>query len=311
MIDREKNFKKWLADAKKIHGDKYDYSKVKYINARTKVCIVCPIHGEFWQTPYDHLNGGCLKCYNDKRGEKTRKKTDFFVKESISIHGNKYIYDKTEYKNNHTRVCITCPEHGEFWQIPYVHLSGCGCPKCAGKFKTKEDFIKDAQKIHGDKYDYSKTVLSKMHEKTIFICRKHGEFLQSPSNHLQGQGCPMCTSNSKLENELRNFLTKENISFIEKANKSTFKWLDRLHLDFYLPDYNIAIECQGKQHFGIGGWSKHFNVEKQILRDSRKRDLCKENNLILLYYSNLNIEYPYEVFTNKNNLLKEIKKYEK
>ena len=311
MIDREKNFKKWLDNAKKTHGNKYDYSKVRYINARTKVCIICPIHGEFFQTPYDHLNGGCLKCYNEKRGEKTRKKNDSFVKESILVHGNKYIYEKTKYVNNRTKVCIICPTHGEFWQVPYVHLKGCGCPKCSGKLRTTQDFIKDAQKIHGDKYDYSKTLLNKMHEKTIFICKKHGEFYQTPSNHLQGQGCPMCINNSKLENEIRKFLREKNIFFVEKADKSVFKWLGRQHLDFYLPKYNVAIECQGKQHFGIGGWSKNFNLENQLLRDNKKRNLCDKNNLILLYYSNLNIDYPYKVFNDKNNLLNEIKRYEK
>ena len=116
----------WIQKAKKVHGDKYDYSKVKYYNAHTKVCIICPIHGEFWQTPASHLMGNaCPKC-----GGKTKLNTDKFIHRAKEIHGDKYDYSKVEYINATTKVCIICPIHGEFWQTPAKHLSGKGCKKC-------------------------------------------------------------------------------------------------------------------------------------------------------------------------------------
>ena len=81
-----------------------------------------------------------------------------FITKARQVHGDKYDYSKVEYINNSTKVCIICPEHGEFWQRPNHHLSGHGCPKCKNVFKKDtETFINQAKEIHGDKYDYSKT----------------------------------------------------------------------------------------------------------------------------------------------------------
>ena len=109
-----------------VHGDKYDYSKVEYINNRTKVCIICPIHGEFWQTPINHINNknGCPKCGNNMIS------VEEFIKRARKIHGDKYDYSKVNYINSNTPVCIICPKHGEFWQSPATHLDYSGCPKC-------------------------------------------------------------------------------------------------------------------------------------------------------------------------------------
>ena len=106
-----------------------------------------------------------------------------------------------------------------------------------------------------------------------------------------------------MERDIRLFLIKENENFIQEYKT---EWLGLQTLDFYLPKYNIAIECQGKQHFGLGGWiSNEFEAIKE--RDERKRKLCKENGIKLLYYSNLGIKYPYKVYEDKNEILKEIK----
>ena len=123
-----------------------------------------------------------------------------------------------------------------------------------------------------------------------------------------GQGCPICKS-SKLETEISNWLDENNIEYIQEHG---FDWLifkDRLSLDFYLPKFNVAIECQGKQHFGIGCWKDSDKEYQEIYeRDNVKRDLCKKNGVKLLYYSNLGIVYPYEVYEDKEKLLEEIKK---
>ena len=110
--------------------------------------------------------------------------------------------------------------------------------------------------------------------------------------------------------ELKLFFTQQNIEF-EPQKK--FTWLGRQSLDFYLPQYNVAVECQGKQHFIAtnSGWN-NTNYLKIIQNlDERKRELCELNDVNLLYYSNLGIKYPYAVFEDKELLLKEIFNYAK
>ena len=195
---RRSSKKDFITKARKIHGDKYDYSNVDYVNNYTKVCIICPKHGEFLQTPSNHLSGkGCPKCKADKTRERLILSKEGFIKKARLVHGNKYDYSKVEYVNNITKVCIICPEHGEVWQTPNHHLSGCGCHKCGGEKQTstKEKFIKKAKEIHGDKYDYSKVDYSNAHTKVCIICPNHGEFWQTPNNHLRGHGCPKCKRN--------------------------------------------------------------------------------------------------------------------
>ena len=371
----------FIKKAKEKHGDKYDYSKVNYVNAKTKVCIICPKHGEFWQAPYGHLNGnGCSECAKENKKNNTNIKytIDDFIKKAKEKHGDKYDYSKVNYVNIHTKVCIICPEHGEFWQTPNKHLNGNGCKLCGIiKMKNKnkytlEEFIKKSNKKHNHKYDYSKVDLLNynMKDKICIICPEHGEFWQTASNHLQGQGCSKC-KNNKLSFERR--LTNE--QFIEKARKvhgdkydyskvdyinnhtkvciicpehgefwqtpnkhidakrgchlchiyalekeiidllndnkiifdyqKRFDWLGRQSLDFYLPDYNIAIECQGEQHFKpieYFGGEEIFLVQKE--RDIRKKRLCKENKIKLLYYSN--IKYNKSIIIDKKILLNTI-----
>lgn len=107
------NINNFIKRAREVHGNKYDYSKVEYINAKTKVCIICPEHGEFWQKPSDHLNGcGCKKCaYKRNDGFSKRKKLEQFIIDAKYIHGDKYDYSKVEYINAKTKVCIICPKH--------------------------------------------------------------------------------------------------------------------------------------------------------------------------------------------------------
>lgn len=124
--------KEFIEKAKKVHGDKYDYSKVGEIKMSLKTCIICPIHGEFWQEIGSHLKGcGCRMCAIEDRKS---SKDNFSLKATV-VHGGKYDYSKVEYMNAHTKVCIVCPIHGEFWQKPNGHLGGKGCPKCGEEAK--------------------------------------------------------------------------------------------------------------------------------------------------------------------------------
>jgi superfamily II DNA or RNA helicase len=189
----------FIRSARKVHGDKYDYSKVVYKNNKTDVCIICPIHGEFYQTPNSHLKGrGCPIC----GGTKKSTKEDFIIK-AKQVHGDKYDYSKVVYVNNQIKVCIICPIHGEFYQTPKTHLSGSGCPKCSGNKKyTKEDFVQESSKVHGYKYDYSKVEYKNNKTDVCIICPIHGEFYQAPKNHLSGQGCPICANGFNKEYKL-------------------------------------------------------------------------------------------------------------
>lgn len=123
----------FIENAKEIHNNKYDYSKVEYNKSDEKVCIICPEHGEFWQTPNKHLmKRGCPKCKNNLIKLIKSSNSQEFIEKSKTVHGDKYDYSKTNYINNSTKVCITCPIHGEFWQIPSNHLQGKGCYICNG-----------------------------------------------------------------------------------------------------------------------------------------------------------------------------------
>ena len=111
---------------KKVHGDRYDYSLVEYTSARSKIKIICPLHGVFEQTYDGHLHGkGCLKCKNRNLSLKER------ISAFRDVHGDKYDYSLVEYKNPTTKVKIICPEHGVFEHTPNAHLNGQGCPDCA------------------------------------------------------------------------------------------------------------------------------------------------------------------------------------
>lgn len=203
----------FIERAKEVHGDKYDYSKVNYVNSSTKVCIICPIHGEFWQIPSDHLSGkGCKKCSYIKTSNRLLKSTDSFISAARKTHGDKYDYGNVVYKGVKEKVEIICKEHGSFWQEADAHIRGQGCPICGGRFKyTNELFIAKAKEKHGNKYDYSKVNYINAHTKVCIICPEHGEFYQSPDAHLRGQGCPICgaiTRSLKNKKSFEYFLSK-------------------------------------------------------------------------------------------------------
>lgn len=139
-MPRKASINEFIAKARNVHGDKYDYSKVNYINATTKVCIICPIHGEFYQTPSRHLLGGCKKCGVDTRVKKRTISRDDFIKEANIKHNYKYDYSKVEYINSKTKICIICPIHGEFWQTPNSHLNGRQCVRCGYESIKKQYF---------------------------------------------------------------------------------------------------------------------------------------------------------------------------
>ena len=312
----------FIEKARIIHIDKYNYSNVGYINNKSKVCIICPEHGEFWQTPKEHLNGcGCPKCGLKKRTEIRSKGVEKFIEEARAIHGDKYDYFKVAYKNANTPVIITCPEHGEFLMRPSNHLKGQGCRKCAnlssGSYQKSntEDFINKSIKIHGDKYDYSKVNYVNNRIKVTIICPEHGEFIQKPLDHLNGCGCPECglklnNSENKVFNSLKD--AYENVVHQYKP-----KWLHNKtspqSLDIFLSDYNIGVEYQGGQHFypkNFFGGKDGFILTQE--RDKRKFEKCIENGIKLFYISferKLPKDYFQPIYKTVEELINAIDKY--
>lgn len=274
--------KSFIEKARKIHGDKYDYSKVKYVKNDIKVTLICHIHGEFEITPNAHLNGqGCKKCGIERVHNAQRKTKERFIEEAKKIHGDKYDYSKVEYKNTNDKVCIICPKHGEFWQSPLKHLYGRGCRKCGREFAaqlqslTTETFIEKAKKIHGNKYDYSKTEYRGYEEKVKIICPIHGEFEQTPDSHLQGSGCRQCSSRlSKNEDEIYNFIGdligKENVL---KSVRDILR--NHSEIDIFIPSKNIGIEYNGcRWHSEQFGKGKYYHLNKT--------DECYKNGIRLI-----------------------------
>lgn len=205
---------KFIQKAKEIHGEKYDYSLVTYINCDTKVkikCLVCDII--FEQIPYNHVNkkAGCIKCKNTNKAKETlTMRLNEFITKAKEIHGEKYDYSKVIYTNSKTLVIILCNTcHTEFKQIRNTHLTGDGgCKECCKtKLKDKrtftpDQFIERAKVIHGEKYDYSGIVYvnSQTHVTIRCISCNH-HFPTLPNNHLRGKGCKKCAT--KLNTELR------------------------------------------------------------------------------------------------------------
>ena len=307
----------FIAKAKYVHNDFFDYEMGSFTNVSSQVGVICPIHGIWYPKANNHLNGAnCPKCSKEGITHKLTKlpktnkstktyNTDTFKNKIIELYGDKFDLSKVNYIDNKTQITIGCKIHGDFLITPNHLLSGRGCSKCSRNYHyTNEEVIEEFKKIHGDKYIYNNSDYCRTHDNIIVTCPIHGNFEISPSNHLKGQGCPKC-NNSKLESEIRLMLDEQGIKYNYRERK--IPWLEGLELDFYLLENNIAIECQGIQHFepiDIFGGEEKFKY--RIENDNRKRKLCEENGVKLLYYSNLGIEYPYFVFENKEKLLKEI-----
>lgn len=306
--------KSFIRKAKEKHGDTFDYSKVEYIDSTTEVVIGCPIHGFVKIKPVNHLNNncGCPECSPTKK-----LTTESFIKRAKEKHGDLYNYDKVEYIDANSDVMIHCNRCGrDFPQSPHDHLCGHGCSKCNGGVRhTQEEFIEKAHEIHGDLYEYDKVDYINCIEPVLIKCQKHGYFSQAPIVHTTGHGCPICNA-SKLELEIWRYCRDNNINFYMFY---TWDWLVNIQtqeVDFYLPDYNIVIECQGYQHFGeVEFFNQCDSLEAIQARDENKKSLCLEHGIKVFYFSDMirnnkakidDFKYPYPVYEDINELFKDI-----
>jgi hypothetical protein len=271
----------FIEKATTIHGNKYDYSKVEYKNTDTKVCIICPEHGEFFQTPHDHISNGngCPLCGNKNKGVKLTREE--FIEKSNAIHNNKYDYSKSSYANANTPTTIICPKHGEFLQLPTVHMAGHNCPECAKESRIEkqtsntEIFIEKAKKVHGNKYDYSKVNYIRGDVPVEIICKEHGSFFQKPFYHLDGCGCQKCASlYSNYENEMADFI--ESLVGKENVIRNDRIILLGNELDVYIPSKKIAFEFDGLfWHSEIKKPNKNYHLEKT--------KMCEDKGIQLIH----------------------------
>lgn len=190
----------FISRSSKTHNGFYSYEYSIYRNNSSHTAITCPNHGVFFQTPMSHLAGqGCPECGKEKKSILNTKTTDHFIQSAISVHGDRYSYEKSIYVRNDKKLEIICREHGSFWMTPNAHKNGQGCAKCADEFNARKrlkpfsEFLSQAHEAHESKYQYTESTYSGDSGKLEIICSEHGAFWQSPNSHLKGRGCPKCS----------------------------------------------------------------------------------------------------------------------
>lgn len=267
-----KTTEQFIEEARAVHGDYYDYSKVNYVDAKTPVIITCPVHGDFPQKPYVHLQGhGCWPC---SKGIMTEAE---FIEKARDKFGDRFDYSLVKITGNQTKVKIICPVHGVIEQTPYNHLKyKSGCYKCSGqKGYTTEDFIRKSKERNGERYDYSLTEYNGSLEDVTLICRKHGPFKVNAENHLHhGQGCRICNLGSRTTEE-----------FIEEARKAHGDYYDYSKSEYVGIEKPIIITCP-----------KHGDFETtphEHLRGGNcpKCNMSRGEERIELYLKDHNVKY--------------------
>lgn len=299
MATKKLNTTEFIKRAIEIHDNKYDYSKVIYENIRTKIIIICKIHGEFEQRPNSHINNnkGCLKCNNDKY----RSNNENFIEKAIKIHSNKYDYSLVNYLNNKTKVKIICSIHGTFEQIPKSHLnSNRGCLKCSFNVigdhlrSNKEEFIKKAIKVNGNNYDYSLVNYINNHTHINILCINHNiNFKQTPQKHLEGHnGCPKCNTCGYSKKQIRwlDFLSKyHNINIQHALNDKEFLIpTTRYRADGYCKETNTIYEFHGSLYHGdpkIYNQTDINPITKTTFGELYEKTLKKEGQIKELGYN--------------------------
>lgn len=263
------------------HKDKYNYSITIYENMRTNVDIICQKHGKYSINPNNHLNGqGCDKCRIDDK----KIGIDILLERCFQLHNGKYDYSivSSDYKSVKDKIDVICKEHGVFTTSIKNHLyQKRGCNDC--RKLGLDNFIRKSNVIHNNKYDYKLVKeYNNNKEKVDIICKEHGLFTQKIDLHLLGQGCPVCRE-SKGEKIIRNYLISNNIQYIGQKTFDDCKYKRRLPFDFYLPDYDMCIEYNGRQHYEeVGVFGGIDELNKQIIKDKIKKDYCESNNIKLL-----------------------------
>lgn len=268
----------FITEARAVWGDKYNYEKVGYVSNNKKVIITCREHGDFMQRPHSHLIGyeGCSKCHG-------RGKIDLatFIEKATKKHNGKYDYSEVAFDSIDSEITVICPTHGRFRQKAKNHLRS-GCPRCGGSRQlTTEEFIEKALDVHGNLYDYSRTVYCRANEDVEIHCPYHGSFHQRASHHLQGSGCPICRQ-SRGEFRVEQALKRLGVEFECQKRFPDCRNVNELPFDFFVANCGV-IEFHGEQHFRPVNFGKgESDVEAVRLRDEIKECYCRENAIPML-----------------------------
>lgn len=274
---------------KKINSE-YNLEKFVYKDVHSKSTAICSLHGEF-ETSIARLRKGhkCRKCTFERK----IVNNDEFIQKCQKLWNNTYSYEKTIWTSSRCEVIITCPKHGDFTQFASNHLKGYGCAKCSMQTRMNK-FLEKANQIHNSRYDYSNSSYVNNKVEIEIICPKHGNFLQRPDNHLQGNGCPNC-SLSKGESKIIEILEIYKIKYTTQKVFENCKAKYKLRFDIWLPEYNTCIEYDGEQHYKpikFFGGKKSLKKNKQY--DNIKNLFCINNNINLIrisYKQEQNIEH--------------------
>lgn len=232
----------------RIHGDTYEYKSLRHDGKRRLVTVVCKKHGEFEQDAATLLKGGgCPLCAIISR----KVDMEGFIQKLVDLFPD---YDFSEARGAWTRtidkVPVICPEHGRFMAAPHQMAKGKGCRKCGMRKSIKsrtitlDEFLLRAKATHGDRYDYSATILDGFMKPSIIICREHGEFRQSPQAHTTGQGCPVCANNDRIARNKLGIIDFD--SFVERARATHGDTYTYFQEGYAGVNADVSMEC--KQH---------------------------------------------------------------
>lgn len=246
---------KFINQANIVHTNKYDYSKSIYISAIDNIIIICATHGEFEQTPNRHLNGcGCKKCAIENTRKRMSIPWETYKEQLGKIHNKIYDYSNVIWKGSDNDITVKCNIHGDFTIRAQDHKNGRGCQACSKENKiqynknTTEIFIKMAEKVWLNKYDYSKVEYIDSNNKVIIICKKHGEFEQLPPNHMK-YGCHKCGRESNKRNLVLNNKCKK--EFISKANNIHKNIYDYSSTHYENAVSKVFVKCKIHGEFSI------------------------------------------------------------
>ncbi|EGQ8456767.1 hypothetical protein KGV31_004065 [Vibrio parahaemolyticus] len=188
-----------VARLKAVHGDRYDYSLVNWLGHKKKITLICKKHGEFEQAGYRALSGsvGCLECLGRKSvtGDRVVDAIDRLFGGQYEFSGFRMV---SEGRSRRKHAVLICPQHGEFTIRPNHLFNGVGCAKCGDdraaelRSASLSEFVEKSRIVHGDRFDYSKSVYERAIKKVVITCPEHGDFEQTPNDHLNGYGCPFC-----------------------------------------------------------------------------------------------------------------------
>lgn len=280
FADQQKE--KYLKKFKKVHGNKYIYSKFIYKKFNAKIEIICKKHGSFWMLIANHLKNGCAVCAGNKKFT-----IDDFINISNKIHNNKFDYHKSVYKNTNSKLIIICPIHGEYKQFAGNHMRGSGCERCENdrRLMDTQEFIKKCIKVHNGFYIYDKLSYKGNKSKIKIGCPKHGYFFQRADQHCAGRGCQKCVKMvSDAEEKWLNDLGIPN----DKNHRQVKLPKLRYRVDGYIPETNTVYEFHGTFWHGHPDFfdsNKKHPVKNKKFGELYNNTIKKENDIIKAGYT--------------------------